>query len=966
MATLVSPGVDVQIIDESFYISAGAGTIPLIVMATAANKTAPSGTGYAPYTLPSEAGKLFLATSQRELLQNYGLPIFKNVQGTPVHGYELNEYGLHAAYQYLGISNRCYVVRADIDLAQLEPTTTEPVGEPIAGTYWLDLAATQWGIFQSNGNRIAGAAWETQKPLVPTDPYTTIVSSVTVPSNSYGNDGDFAVVTQTTDNLIYEKINGAWLEIGSAAWKAARPTTVRGTANPGNVLAGSAIVINGNTVTFSVDSDLNAVVNTINTAAIPNVTASVGSSALVIQNTAGGNLTIANSTGTALTVLGITAGTYKGVQVYRTSDAYYPAGSVVGDVWIKGTTPNNGAHWYVKYYNGAASQWQTLTAPFYPFDSTLSDGNAVKDQAAFLALGLPTVGNVYVGYDVNTGAQVLRRWSGTRWEDLSYEAKFTAPHTVAPEGTLWYNPYAQCDIMVGNGTHWTGYRRRYPSTDPGGVIIAGSAPVAQSTGAPLVDYDLWLDDSDSENYPALYRYDSTSLRWRKIDLTDQTTPFGIVFADARADSGGTFDGIPNAGDYEYYSTEIGDMLVSDWVDPDAPDPRERPDGMLLFNTRYSSKNVKKWMPNWFADSETGYDPATNYSQIPYYVGSPTYEFILDPGKLGRWVTASGNKTDGSPYMGRKAQRVMIVRAMSATLNSNDDLRSELIYFNLMAAPGYPELLDEMVLLNTDQKEVAFIVGDTPCRLPPNGTAIQNWASNPNGYPNGEDGLSTANIYAAVYYPWGLTTGLDGNEIMIPPSTIALHTMAYNDQVAYPWFAPAGFQRGLVTNATTVGYLTSEGEFKSVLLNPGQRDVLYENKINPIAFIPNRGLVVFGQKTLSPLTSALDRINVARLANVLKYQLDNAMKPFLFEQNDQQTRDSARLVVERYLKNLVSQRALTDFAVLCDTTNNTPERIDRNELWVDVLIKPERAIEFIYVPVRILATGATFPTTTTTG
>ena len=124
--------------------------------------------------------------------------------------------------------------------------------------------------------------------------------------------------------------------------------------------------------------------------------------------------------------------------------------------------------------------------------------------------------------------------------------------------------------------------------------------------------------------------------------------------------------------------------------------------------------------------------------------------------------------------------------------------------------------------------------------------------------------------------------------------------------------------------------------------------------------------MFGQKTLSPLVSALDRINVARLANYLKYNLDNAMKPFLFEQNDQQTRDSARLVVERFMKNLVTLRALEDFAVLCDESNNTPERRDRNELWVDVLIKPLKSIEFIYIPVRVLASGATFPTTTTTG
>lgn len=126
MATLVSPGVDVQIIDESFYGGAGPGTVPLIVFASAANKASPSGTGVAPYSVPNQAGKLFLATSQRELIQNFGSPSFKSVQGTQVHGHELNEYGLHAAYQFLGVSNRAYVLRADIDLAQLEPSAAAP------------------------------------------------------------------------------------------------------------------------------------------------------------------------------------------------------------------------------------------------------------------------------------------------------------------------------------------------------------------------------------------------------------------------------------------------------------------------------------------------------------------------------------------------------------------------------------------------------------------------------------------------------------------------------------------------------------------------------------------------------------------------------------------------------------------------------------------------------------------------
>jgi phage tail sheath protein FI len=169
-------------------------------------------------------------------------------------------------------------------------------------------------------------------------------------------------------------------------------------------------------------------------------------------------------------------------------------------------------------------------------------------------------------------------------------------------------------------------------------------------------------------------------------------------------------------------------------------------------------------------------------------------------------------------------------------------------------------------------------------------------------------------------------------------------------------APAGFTRGLVTNASSVGYLTEEGEFKAAILNQGQRDTLYINKINPIAYIPNRGLVVYGQKTRHNLDTSLDRINVARLINYLRFNLDNISKPFLFEPNDFQTREAVKVLFERYLGDLVGLRGLYDFIVVCDESNNTPERIDRHELWVDVAIQPVQAIEFIYIPVRILATG----------
>ena len=414
-----------------------------------------------------------------------------------------------------------------------------------------------------------------------------------------------------------------------------------------------------------------------------------------------------------------------------------------------------------------------------------------------------------------------------------------------------------------------------------------------------------------------------------MDNTDQSSSRGIVFGDAR----------PNATCTRNGATDIVSMLTTNpvVVDADAPSALSYPAGVLLFNTRFSTYNVKEYKKNYLSSN-----PADS-----------TY--------LDRWVTASGLKADGSPYMGRKAQRVMVTRAMAGAIEASQDLRSEVNFFNIMAAPGYAELLSEMITLNTDIKEVAFICVDPPARLQPDGTSIEAWANNTaNATDNGEEALISSSPYAGVYYPWGLGVNLNGSPVFVPPSVVALRTLAFNDQVAYPWFPPAGFTRGLVSVVSSVGYLSSENEYVPVTLNQGQRDVLQTNKINPIAYIPGRGLVVYGQKTLDPISTARDRVNVARLVNYLNYQLDNLAKPFLFELNDQQTRDAVTKVFDTFMADLVALRAVYDFAVLCDATNNTSDRIDRNELWIDVAIKPEKAIEFIYIPLRILNTSDVLP------
>src|SRR6056297_361282 len=146
---LIRPGVEVSIIDESNYLPAATASVPYILIATAENKLDPSGTGIASGTLASNANNVYLISSQRELINTFGNPnFFQTANGTPVNGFELNEYGLLAAHSVLGISNRAYIQRVDVDLNELTATLVRPTGEAPDNSWWFDTAETTVGIFE--------------------------------------------------------------------------------------------------------------------------------------------------------------------------------------------------------------------------------------------------------------------------------------------------------------------------------------------------------------------------------------------------------------------------------------------------------------------------------------------------------------------------------------------------------------------------------------------------------------------------------------------------------------------------------------------------------------------------------------------------------------------------------------------------------------------------------------------------
>lgn len=1091
MAQLVSPGLNITVSDESQYVPAGTGTVPLVLLATAQDKTSPTG-GTATGTTKANASKLQAFGSQRELITAFGYPSFKTAAGSPIHGHEQNEYGLQAAYSAMGLGNRIFAIRADIDLDQLTATSVRPKGDVDDGFVWLDLASSVFGVFEWN------ASTQTFTNKVP----TIITSSddvdlpgggvpVYTPKDSVGEVGTYAIVALDPYNSVwYKNADNAWVALGTKDWQKSWPTAQSSFATyAGNeVDDGDTITINGTAIQISAagaQATATEVVTQINAAFASNygdgIRAEIDANGrFVIKATsdamgdginADGRIVIADDAGA--TAFGFDGGLeafapmmdfgkYTQVPTFATGeDTPAPTGSL----WIKTSSTGTGANWTVKKFSATTGSFATVAAPLYAdraaalygIDSlnggfgiavgtifvdynVLTDypgtfkminryksgvtkitgsvpgswtagqtfkmavtqpGQATIDEYSFTIPSSPTtdavvklilskaIPNVFAQKEANGAISIIHKsggdiylvdttagsgnpvstagfssstsgivveTSGTyagallagNWASLSYTYSTEEPYVAPADGTLWYYGSAvEADVMICGTDGWKGYRtvtsdaRGYnlSLTDVNGPIFSASKPTTQSTSDGLQKGDLWVDTSDLENYPKIYRYNGT--KWVAIDNTDRITQNGIVFADARWDadvdgSGNSIGGIldPVAGDLP----DIPTMLLSNYTDLDCPDYRLYPRGTIMWNTRRNGFNIKEYVSEAFTTD--AYPDADD---------TGTNRVGTIPTQSATWVNASGNQDDGTPYMGHKAQRHMVVKALRAALDSSTEVREEQYNFNLIVAPGYPELLANMTALNNDRANTAFIIGDTPLDLKPDTIELTNWSNNV---------ATTADVYTAIYYPAGLTNDLTGNEVVVPASHMVLRAMIHSDAISYPWFAPAGARRGLIDNATSVGYVDyTTGLFNKIGVRQSLRDTLYTLRMNPVANLPGLGLAIFGQKTRSPIPQAMDRVNVSRLINYIRSMLSGISNSYLFEPNDKITRDQIKQAIEGAMNDLVAKRGIYDYLVVCDNSNNTSDRIARNELYVDIAIEPVKAVEFIYIPIRLKNPGS---------
>ena len=358
-------------------------------------------------------------------------------------------------------------------------------------------------------------------------------------------------------------------------------------------------------------------------------------------------------------------------------------------------------------------------------------------------------------------------------------------------------------------------------------------------------------------------------------------------------------------------------------------------------------------------SYTDVDISTN----PYYDINKRKFTLVPAGGFDGWDVNRTERTHGDMYVlgGRKSGELNNdiptndFQAWEMAINTFSN--PENISINLFATPGIDwanqtQLIENTITMIEEERTDTLYVIDSPQVNNIVTTVGDNGKADVLAANQIIDLLDETNIdssYASTYFPWIQINTDTNSKIFIPPTGEVLKAMAYTDKVSFPWFAVAGLNRGTITKA-------NKSQYK---LSLESRDILYDGRINPIVDFAESGTAIFGQKTLQSNDTALNRINVRRLLLQIKVLISNISSRLLFEQNDQSTIDEFLNSVNPILENIKNERGLTDFRIKMDSTNNTTETMDKNELYGEIYIKPTRSLEFIGVTFTVTPTGASF-------
>ena len=437
------------------------------------------------------------------------------------------------------------------------------------------------------------------------------------------------------------------------------------------------------------------------------------------------------------------------------------------------------------------------------------------------------------------------------------------------------------------------------------------------------DGTLWFDSNDNVEI-----YENIGSTWNKIEeehlFVQADEPENAVDGDVWVDTNDTtyptiyrkINGEFMVFDNTDQTSSMGVVFADYDGTEGTPKATNYPKGILLFDMSKSGNHIKKYNA-----------------------------------KKDIWENASGNAEDGSGLFGADAQRKMIVDALKGAINSCEELRSLEYDFFYACCPGYPEVDVALDELNSDKKEMFYIVSDTPKTLKPTVRAITDWGKGGNGSHGMEGRILRSRCMTRQYPPMGMSSNVDGTSVAIPTSICKMKNLLNlpTGQIC------AGSQYGVVSNIGSTGYITDENEYAVVSVNEGLGEAIVAQAINPIMMRRNTGLLFWGENTENNgNTSLSDEHGVLTILR-LKRELEEAVTPFFFRKNTSGTRGDFNYVLRTILNSYVANEEIYDYVLDTDTPN-TAETISRKELHAVIAIEIVKGIEFIYIPISVVNTG----------
>jgi hypothetical protein len=495
--------------------------------------------------------------------------------------------------------------------------------------------------------------------------------------------------------------------------------------------------------------------------------------------------------------------------------------------------------------------------------------------------------------------------------------------------------YTGSNGLVGNSQFYTSgsttvYLTGGTNTELLVLETLSEGELMNSTGSLYADGT--LENGTSENY-----------RWQVVSSNINDGTFSLVIRQGNDSTISpsvleTWNNLsldPTAPNY--IEKVIGNQREVVSYDPSSGEYYIQLNGNYINQSRYVRvKQVKALTPSYF--DNTG-NP------------KPQYTSSLPTPSIGTFGSAMGKNVPtgvaGAYYENISNTNIQGLSVNNYTSSISLLSNKDAYKYNLLTAPGL--IADE-----TNYPLHTPVVSDVISTVQDRGdsmTVIDLVGYGSNIIPVTINAITYNTSYAAAYWPWVQT--IDPNtaqQIWVPASVMIPGVYAFSDSVSEPWFAPAGINRGVLSNV-----IRAERN-----LTQANRDLLYENNVNAIATFPNTGVVVFGQKTLQKKKSALDRVNVRRLLIELKNYISQVADTLVFEQNNTITRNNFLAQVNPYLASVQQRQGLTDFRVIMDDSNNPPNVVDQNQLVGQIYLQPTKTAEFIILDFNVLPTGATFP------